>query len=45
MHTVFTGVCLKTPTKEVTFYETTDVKFGNLTKTQIDAYIKTGEPL
>lgn len=45
VHTVFTGVCLKTPTKEVTFYETTDVKFGNLTKTQIDAYIKTGEPL
>ena len=44
-HTVYTGVCLKTPKTEIKFYETTEVKFGDLSETQIQAYIQTGEPL
>ncbi|XP_017759817.1 PREDICTED: maf-like protein Athe_1300 [Eufriesea mexicana] len=44
-HTVYTGVCLKTPKKEVSFYESTKVKFGNISKEQILTYIKSGEPL
>lgn len=44
-HTVYTGVCLKTPNKEVKFYESTKVKFGDITEEQIHAYVATGEPL
>nr|XP_050855695.1 dTTP/UTP pyrophosphatase isoform X2 [Vespula vulgaris] len=44
-HVVYTGVCLKTPKKEVTFYTSTKVKFGDLSEDQIKAYIKTGECL
>ncbi|XP_076235929.1 dTTP/UTP pyrophosphatase [Calliopsis andreniformis] len=44
-HVVYTGVCLKTPKTEVNFYECTKVKFGDLSKEQIKAYIKSGEPL
>ena len=29
-HIVYTGVCLKTPKKEVNFYESTKVKFGDI---------------
>lgn len=44
-HVVYTGVCLKTPNKEVSFYESTKVKFGDISETQIRDYVKTGEPL
>lgn len=44
-HIVYTGVCLKTPKKEVNFYESTKVKFGDISEEQIWAYIKSGEPL
>ncbi|XP_046746752.1 dTTP/UTP pyrophosphatase [Diprion similis] len=44
-HTVYTGVCLKTNSDEVKFYEKTDVTFGGITQAQIEAYVKTGEPL
>lgn len=44
-HTVYTGVCLKTPKTEVNFYDSAKVKFGNISKEQIEAYVKSGEPL
>ncbi|KAF7989081.1 hypothetical protein HCN44_007391 [Aphidius gifuensis] len=44
-HIVFTGVCLKTPNKEIKFYESTKVKFGDISEEQIKAYVATGEPL
>lgn len=44
-HVVYTGVCLKTPKKEVNFHTSTKVKFGDLSEDQIRAYIKTGECL
>ncbi|XP_026666456.1 uncharacterized protein LOC108632706 isoform X2 [Ceratina calcarata] len=44
-HIVYTGVCLKTPNKEVNFYELTKVKFGDISEEQIWTYIKTKEPL
>ncbi|CAK9818651.1 Probable bifunctional dTTP/UTP pyrophosphatase/methyltransferase protein [Anthophora plagiata] len=44
-HTVYTGMCLKTPKTEVNFYESTKVKFGDISKEQIEAYVKSGEPL
>ncbi|XP_071863210.1 dTTP/UTP pyrophosphatase [Bombus fervidus] len=44
-HIVYTGVCLKTPKEEVNFYESTKVKFGDISEEQIWAYIKSGEPL
>ncbi|KAK1137550.1 hypothetical protein K0M31_002055 [Melipona bicolor] len=44
-HVVYTGVCLKTPKKEVNFYESTKVKFGDISEEQIWTYIKSGEPL
>ncbi|KAK2579009.1 hypothetical protein KPH14_002804 [Odynerus spinipes] len=44
-HVVYTGVCLRTPKKEVNFFESTKVKFGELSEAQIRAYVKTGECL
>ncbi|XP_076766057.1 dTTP/UTP pyrophosphatase [Xylocopa sonorina] len=44
-HTVYTGVCLKTPNKEVNFYESAKVKFGDISEEQIWTYIKSGESL
>ncbi|XP_033228498.1 dTTP/UTP pyrophosphatase [Belonocnema kinseyi] len=44
-HTVYTGVCLKTRKTEIKFYESAEVKFGDLSEDQIKAYIRTGEPL
>ncbi|XP_076636627.1 dTTP/UTP pyrophosphatase [Colletes latitarsis] len=44
-HIVYTGVCLKTPKTEVNFYDSAIVKFGDISKEQIEAYIQTGEPL
>ncbi|XP_043260735.1 dTTP/UTP pyrophosphatase [Colletes gigas] len=44
-HIVYTGVCLKTPKAEVNFYDSAIVKFGDISKEQIETYIQTGEPL
>ena len=44
-HKVFTGVCIVTNEKTVTFSEESTVKFESLTETQILEYIKTGEPM
>ena len=44
VHQVYTAVSVKDKNKTVTFCEKTDVYFKELTKAQINAYIKTGEP-
>ncbi|KAK0174779.1 hypothetical protein PV327_010509 [Microctonus hyperodae] len=46
-HTVYTGVCIKSISakKDIKYYESTQVKFGDVTNDQIWTYIKTGEPL
>jgi len=38
-------VCLKTPKTEMQFYESTKVKFGDISERQIREYIKTGDPM
>ncbi|MDA1477449.1 Maf family protein [Bacillus changyiensis] len=43
-HSVFTGVCIKSTDKSVTFYNETEVTFWPLEEEDISAYIKTGEP-
>ena len=44
-HIVITGVCLKTLNTEVKYYNSTKVKFGDLSEAQIRTYIKSGECL
>nr|XP_018902125.1 PREDICTED: N-acetylserotonin O-methyltransferase-like protein [Bemisia tabaci] len=44
-HTVYTGVIIKKGDKYVKFSEETKVKIGDLPKSVIEAYVKTGEPL
>ncbi|KEK26379.1 Maf family protein [Bacillus gaemokensis] len=44
-HEVYTGVALISKEKTVTFYERTEVTFWELTAEEIDAYIRTKEPL
>lgn len=44
-HTVYTGVCIKTPMEEISFVEATDVFFNELTDWEIDFYIETCHPL
>lgn len=43
-HSVITGVCITKPNKEVSFSETTEVTFHDLTDDEILKYISTGEP-
>jgi len=43
-HSVFTGVSILAPEKEIRFYEKTDVTFWDLSDEEIDTYIKSGEP-
>lgn len=43
-HSVFTGVSVISPNGKETFSVETRVKFFDLTKEEIEAYIKTGEP-
>ncbi len=43
VHSVFTGVCIKSEDVEISFSEETKVEFYGLTKDEIDAYIKTGD--
>lgn len=44
MHEVFTGVCLKSKTKEVTFSALTKVYFRTLTQAEIEYYVNTCKP-
>ncbi|XP_070161139.1 dTTP/UTP pyrophosphatase [Polyergus mexicanus] len=44
-HIVYTGVCLKTPKIELKFYESANVKFGDVSERQIREYIRTGDPM
>ncbi|GAP72628.1 septum formation protein Maf [Candidatus Symbiothrix dinenymphae] len=43
-HQVFTGVCLKTKAKEITFYAASDVTFANLTDEEIASYVDKYKP-
>lgn len=43
-HTVYTGVCIRSLEKEVSFTVATDVRFGNLTSDEISYYIDTCKP-
>ncbi len=44
-HLVYTGVTIIQNNREVSFAEKTDVFFRELLETEIEAYIKTGEPM
>ncbi len=44
-HTVYTGVCILTDDKEISFYETTSVTFAKLSNPEIHEYIASGEPM
>lgn len=44
-HKVFTGVYVKISNEEIKFFEETEVKFRNLSDSEISYYISTGEPL
>ncbi len=44
-HAVYTGVALSLDGREVTFFEKTRVFFRELSEDEINAYIKTGEPM
>lgn len=44
IHTVYTGVCIKTANREEIFHVATDVEFYNLTEKEIRDYIATKEP-
>ena len=43
-HQVYTGVAVVDPSNTVVFYDMTEVTFRNLTDTEIQDYIATGEP-
>jgi septum formation protein len=44
-HSVYTGVAVKLSAREMTFAEKTRVFFRELSEEEIDAYVKTGEPM
>ncbi|MBT2688096.1 septum formation inhibitor Maf [Bacillus sp. ISL-47] len=43
-HSVYTGVSILAPGKQIKFYEKTEVVFWELTDEEINSYIGTGEP-
>jgi septum formation protein len=45
MHTVFTGVCIATAVKKVSFYSKTEVYFRKLAAEEIDYYVNHFKPL
>ena len=45
MHTVFTGVCLRSKSQEITFTDKTNVYFKDLTNEQIVYYVQNFRPL
>lgn len=44
VHFVYTGVCVKSSEKTVTYSEKTEVEFYPLSQEEINVYISTGEP-
>jgi len=44
-HTVYTGVCVRSDAKEITFSEATDVHFNTLSDDMIDHYLSEYRPL
>lgn len=44
-HTVYTGVCVRSPERVNTFHSSTLVTFYELTDEQIDSYVLGGEPM
>lgn len=44
MHSVFTGVCLRSKSKEISFTDKTNVYFKVLTKDEIEYYVKKFKP-
>lgn len=44
VHSVFTGVCIKSKSDIITFFEETKVEFFPLSASEINDYINTGEP-
>lgn len=44
VHTVYTGVCIISPSKTVSFTEATEVQFSEIENEEIRDYIKTGDP-
>lgn len=44
MHTVLTGVCLRSNSKTITFTSSTDVHFGPISNEEIEFYIDTYRP-
>lgn len=45
MHTVYTGVCIASAFKKISFYSKTDVYFRELSAEEIDFYVKHFKPL
>lgn len=45
MHTVFTGICLRSKNKEIAFTDKTNVYFKELLPEQIDFYVRNYKPL
>lgn len=44
-HTVTTGICLRTVTREIVDSESTGVRFALLSDQEIDEYVSSGEPM
>lgn len=44
-HKVYSGVCIRTPSRVVNFSECTKVYFGSISDKVIEAYVKTGDPM
>lgn len=44
VHSVYTGVCIRTTDKKVSFVEKTDVEFWQLSSSEINWYIDTKDP-
>lgn len=44
-HSVYTGVCVQSESRKVTFFEKTDVTFYELSDEEIKSYIATKEPM
>ena len=45
MHEVYTGVCLMSTSKQISFTELSEVKFGVVTEEEIKNYIKEASPM
>lgn len=43
-HSVYTGVCISSVERNITFFDETKVRFFELTESETDSYIESGEP-